>query len=267
MVNITQLQTGCPAYVEGIDTSYGYIPSLGAGIAYCTLFGLSLILHTVQFTWKRQWWGSVFSVGCLAPTFFTAGIYVLLGRYIQLFGSKSSFLTPQLYLWIFCTCDVISLVLQAIGGGMASVQANKIDGDTKPGTHIMVAGIVFQLFSVTIFVVCAVDFFNRIIRNRLLQTVTGSVMPLFSAMVFSIVCIYIRSIYRTIELVQGWDGYLITHERYFVALDGAMMVLAVGIFNVLHPGWLLPSGKAGSIEMEPISVDGSDKDQGPPTHW
>lgn len=134
----------------------------------------------------------------------------------------------------------------------------------------MVAGIVFQLFSITIFVVCAVDFIRRTMRKRLLQSVNGSVLPLFGAMILSIVCIYIRSIYRTIELVQGWDGYLITHEPYFVALDGAMMVVSVVVFNVMHPGWMLPSEKSDSFKMELPSVDRfdqSDKYRGPPTHW
>lgn len=58
-------------------------------------------------------------------------------------------------------------------------------------------------------------------------------------MVLSVLCVYVRSIYRTVELLQGWKGFLITRERYFVALDGAMMVVAVAVFNVLHPGWLL----------------------------
>ncbi|KAJ5616176.1 hypothetical protein N7537_001290 [Penicillium hordei] len=293
-----QLQSSCPAYIEGVKTSYGYVPSLGAGIAYCALFGLSMIVHTIQFTWKRQWWASVFSVGCLvevigwagrtwsakcpynstaflmqistliiAPTFFTAGIYVLLGRFIQLLGPESSFIKPSLYLWIFCTCDIISLVVQAVGGGLASGEADKIGGDTATGTNIMVAGIVFQLFSITIFAVCAVDFIRRTMRKHLLQSVKGSVIPLFAAMILSIVCIYIRSIYRTIELVQGWDGYLITHEAYFVALDGAMMVVSVVVFNVIHPGWMLPSGKSDSFKMVPTSVDRLDKYQDPPTNW
>ena len=107
----------------------------------------------------------------------------------------------------------------------------------------MVAGIVFQLFSITIFVACGADFMRRVLRKRLLQSITGSIVPLLAATVLSVVCIYIRSIYRTIELSQGWSGYLITHQRYFIALDGTMMVIAVGIFNVFHPGWLLPSRK------------------------
>lgn len=68
-------------------------------------------------------------------------------------------------------------------------------------------------------------------------------MPLLGAMIFSVLCIYVRSIYRTIELLQGWRGYLITHEKYFIALDGAMMVAAVAVFNIIHPGWLLPDHK------------------------
>jgi hypothetical protein len=71
-------------------------------------------------------------------------------------------------------------------------------------------------------------------------------MMLMGAMVLSVVCIYIRSIYRTVELAQGWSGYLITHESYFIGLDGVMMVIAVGNFNVFNPGWLLSSvGGAG----------------------
>jgi hypothetical protein len=65
MAERLQLEIGCHAYIEGVDTSYGYVPTLGAGIAYCTLFGLSMIVHTVQMTWKRTWWTSVFSIGCL----------------------------------------------------------------------------------------------------------------------------------------------------------------------------------------------------------
>ncbi|KAJ5174544.1 uncharacterized protein N7482_000421 [Penicillium canariense] len=292
MTDREELRTGCPAHIPGVGTSYGYVPTLAAGIAYCTLFGLSMIFHTAQLWWKRTWWCSVFSIGCLveligwagrtwsskcpynstaflmqistliigekfraphvtplptdlanqhpAPTFFTAGIYVLLGRFIQILGRQSSILKPSLYLWIFCTCDIISLVVQAIGGGMASMEANKVNGDTATGTNIMVAGIIFQLVSITIFVFCAADFVRRTMRHQLLQSLTGSVVPLLGAMIFSVLCIYVRSIYRTIELLQGWSGFLITHENYFIALDGAMMVAAVVVFNVIHPGWLLP---------------------------
>lgn len=132
----------------------------------------------------------------------------------------------------------------------------------------MVAGIIFQMFSITIFVLCAIDFFRRTMRYRLLQSLTGSVAPLFGAMIFSIICIYIRSIYRTIELLQGWTGYLITHESYFIALDGAMMIASVVIFNLLHPGWLLPKEKAPlSTKRDVSSADGLEMNRNPPLQW
>ncbi|KAH8699306.1 putative RTA1 domain protein [Talaromyces proteolyticus] len=264
----------CAAYVEGFKPPYNYVPSLGAGVAFCVLFGLSLAIHTAQFSWKRKWSYVLFSIGTLveilgwaartwsahcpykmtpflmqtstlilAPTFFTAGIYIILGEFIRLLGRKSSILSPTLYLCIFSTCDVISLVIQAVGGGMASSATNKINGNTKPGTNLMVGGIVFQMASITVFVIFAIDFLVRVIRLDLLRTLQGSVLPLFSATAFSVLCIYVRSIYRTIELLQGWSGPIISTERYFIVLDGCMMILAVAIFNVFHPAWFLPHRK------------------------
>ncbi|PYI01603.1 hypothetical protein BO78DRAFT_455857 [Aspergillus sclerotiicarbonarius CBS 121057] len=73
--------------------------------------------------------------------------------------------------------------------------------------------IVFQLASLTIFIICAVDFFRRSLRLGYLETlIKGPLSYLLGAMVLSVVCIYIRSIYRTIELAQGWTGYLITPQ-------------------------------------------------------
>lgn len=59
------LYIGCKAHVDGIQTSYGYVPSKAAGIAFCVLFGLSMTAHIVQFCWKRTWVYSVFAIGCL----------------------------------------------------------------------------------------------------------------------------------------------------------------------------------------------------------
>jgi hypothetical protein len=47
-----------------------------------------------------------------APTFFTAGVYVILGRFIKIAGRQYSIIGANKYLIIFCTCDFISLVVQ-----------------------------------------------------------------------------------------------------------------------------------------------------------
>jgi hypothetical protein len=60
------LKEGCRDLVPGIHTSYGYVPTLGVGIAFCALFGLSLLGHLVQYIRKRQWTSFAFAVGALS---------------------------------------------------------------------------------------------------------------------------------------------------------------------------------------------------------
>lgn len=55
----TTMQSGCFAYDPTIDTQYGYVPSLAAGVTFLALFGTSLFLHIAQSTWSRMWWGYV----------------------------------------------------------------------------------------------------------------------------------------------------------------------------------------------------------------
>jgi len=176
----------------------------------------------------------------------------------MLAGPHCSPLSPKTYLWIFCTCDVLSLVVQAVGGGIASVASGQVNGNTKPGTDIMVAGILFQMASISVFVVLLILFLRRVRHEKF----PWNLKLLVAAMVFSVVMIYIRSIYRSVELLQGWNGYLITHQIYFVVLDGVLMVMAVAVFNVLSPGWLLNGSAAEKGESD---VEIVNRDMGPPT--
>ncbi|THZ35960.1 RTA1-domain-containing protein [Aureobasidium pullulans] len=265
--------TGCEAYNPLQRTAYGYVPSLAAGIVYCVLFGLSMFFHVFQTIKTRALWNLVFAIGCLtevlgwaarswsnecpynanaflmqictliiAPTFFTAGIYVILGRMIAIAGPGVSPIGPTWYLWIFCTVDVISLVIQAVGGGSAAVAFNSTPpGNTKVGTNIMVAGIDFQLASVVIFSVLFFLFLYRAaVKLSLPAFKNDKDMKLLVLVTsFSILLIIMRSIYRTVELAGGWSGHVIETERYFLALDGAPMAALVIAFNILHPGILI----------------------------
>lgn len=61
-----------------------------------------------------------------------------------------------------------------------------------------------------------------------------------------------RTIYRTIELSDGWGGPIIRNETYFNVLDGGAICLAMFTLNFLHPGFLLSSS--------PLKVDLESKD-------
>lgn len=95
----------------------------------------------------------------------------------------------------------------------------------------------------------------------------GSISPrdvkngkiLIAAMVFSTTVIFVRSIYRTIELLQGWDGAIISNETLFVILDALTVFLAMVVFNAIHPGKYLPretvrDGEAGLLEKTGAQV-------------
>jgi hypothetical protein len=172
----------------------------------------------------------------LAPAFFAAGIYVILGRLIRTFGSHISPIAPNTYLYIFCTVDLISLVVQAVGGGVAATAFEKTPPEnSETGTHIIVAGILFQLASIMVFSVLFVYVVIKGLRSRGEILKQKKIQYVIAATIFSVVVLVIRSIYRTIELLQGWNGYLLNTERYFIALDGTMMILFVGVFNFVQP--------------------------------
>lgn len=264
---------GCVPYNPKLGNRYGYKPSLIAGIVFCSLFGTTMVVHIIQACWKRSWFTLVFAIGAsseligwagrtwsaecpsnlnaflmqittliIAPAFFTAGLYVILGRLINITGGKgkTSAISSKVYLYIFCSCDIISLIVQAFGGAKASKAASADPPtESKSGTNIMVGGIIFQLLALTVFIFFFLDFLRRC-RKLNAGLLTRHIKLLLAATVFSGVMIYIRSVYRTLELLQGFKGYLIRHEIYFVVFDGALMVLAIAVFNFVHPGWLLP---------------------------
>ncbi len=58
----------CVAPITGAKPVYGYDPSLAAGILFCVLFGLSMLLHTFTSFRYRTWWQLVFAVGALCKS-------------------------------------------------------------------------------------------------------------------------------------------------------------------------------------------------------
>ena len=63
---------------------------------------------------------------------------------------------------IFLTADIISLVLQAIGGGWAA----SVEPSPDAASNLMLAGIAFQLAVMIIFVFIGLDFCFRIWKNK-----------------------------------------------------------------------------------------------------
>jgi hypothetical protein len=171
------------------------------------------------------------------------------------------------YLCIFLGADVISLIMQAAGGGIASSADAAKGDDMEIGPNIMLAGIVFQLISMLFFVVIGTDFVYRVMADkpyafRTTSTRTNSLgsstsnaekgivvssqvnlkrwwIFLIGGVGISSLAIIVRGIYRTAELAQGWGGSIMLTQNFQNLLDGLPMVIAVGVFNFINPTHLL----------------------------
>jgi hypothetical protein len=249
---------------------YSYRPSLPANATLLTLFALSGIIHSGQWAvWRTHSFSAPIIVGCvsevigyvgrilsydnpfgqvgfltqiccitIAPAFYTAAIYFTIGDIVKQFGVEASRLKPNAYAYIFIPCDIVSLVLQGTGGGMASVAA-QTGTDPDPGTNIMVAGLAFQVFSLSVFMIFTGEFAWRARRWRSEKREEGGndggedveateLVPtskrrlvLFSSFFFlGTICIFTRCVFRCVELSEGWTGPLIKDEVTYIALEG-----------------------------------------------
>lgn len=109
----------------------------------------------------------------------------------------------------------------------------------------MVVGIIAQL-------VCGVVFFAFISliywRGRRHILANKKLLLCSAAIAFSTTMMNLRGFYRSVELLQGWTGYLITHEMYVIGLDAIPMVLAMAVLAILSPGPLLVNERRKQLE-------------------
>lgn len=168
---------------------------------------------------------------------------------ISQYGRAYSPISPRVYLFVFITIDLISIAIQGTGGGLASSAGGKVPpADTAPGTHIIIAGIIIQLVSMSVFVVL---WFYFIWAARALPYSR----PLAGTTSFAAALILIRNFYRAVEMSQGFSGYLITHEVYFTVLDGALMALVPISFNIVFPAKYLTGVPESQSDLTTKTAD------------
>ncbi|EJD05484.1 RTA1-domain-containing protein [Fomitiporia mediterranea MF3/22] len=186
----------------------------------------------------------------IAPTPLLAANFIILAMLIRYLGEGFSRLSPKLYSIIFTSADILALIIQAFGGAKASHAVSNHE-DPEPGAHIMLIGIVLQMVAITFFVLLASEFFIRYYTRRPIRLrsylavdpsnrrIDRKMQLMIMGLGFTTVCIFIRTVYRTIELINGFTGRIIRTQIYFNVLDGAMIILASYTLNFLHPGYLL----------------------------
>jgi hypothetical protein len=185
---------------------------------------------------------------------------------VRSIGPQFSPIKPILYPWIFISADIFSLVLQAIGGGVASSASTPAGADV--GGHIMLAGIVFQVFTFTFLYVIIGLFILKLVRNK--DTLTPDAASVLGGRDFKIfavgmlvasLAIYVRCVYRIAELAGGWANEIMRDEVGYIVLDGVMCCIAIIPLTVCHPAFffkpMLNSTKAAMVEKRRLDSDDS----------
>ncbi|WVQ82728.1 hypothetical protein IAT38_004860 [Cryptococcus sp. DSM 104549] len=174
----------------------------------------------------------------LPPCAYLAADYILFGRLVAFLGASEHCrpLSPRVISWVFICSDVFTFLIQGSGGGLS---ASGNADSAKLGSKLFLIGLILQLVSFVIFTFLWVTFGLRVRkRDAALWTQSGW-KPLYFAMGFTCICYIIRSFFRVIELAQGYDGYLATHEGYLLGLDVLPMFLGIATYVFFWPGaWL-----------------------------
>ncbi|KAK5947863.1 hypothetical protein OHC33_011128 [Knufia fluminis] len=159
-----------------------YLPSLPAAIIFLVLFTAITSAHCYRTVKSRVWFTGIFAIGGLfqilgyatriachyhtdlippyaiqstfiviAPVFYAASIYMVLGRLIRsVHGDRHSIIRPTRMTKIFVWGDILTLNVQSTGAGLVAQ-----DGHEELGEYIVVEGLILQLIVFGFFVVAA----------------------------------------------------------------------------------------------------------------
>ncbi|CAG7936096.1 unnamed protein product [Penicillium salamii] len=228
---------------ESCDVILYYVPSFGAAILFCVLFGLVSLLHTVQAIVYKKRYAWVLIMGAvwellafifralqtrhqdseiystlhvifflLAPIWINAFIYMTLGRMIYFFvpERKLAGISARHYGMVFVVLDIVAFLVQ-LGG--ASLTTNT-DAETKTvmlGLHIYMGGIGMQEFFILWFLGLAIYLHWKMVQMEAggqigmekLQTGRFSWRWLFYSIYFALGMITVRIIFRLAQYAQG----------------------------------------------------------------
>ncbi|KAL4975929.1 RTA1 like protein-domain-containing protein [Aspergillus desertorum] len=245
--------------------AYLYDPSMAAAAIFIVLYGIVTALHSYHLFRTRTWFfipmvlGGYFEfIGYIgraisssqtpdwtlgpyimqsvlllvAPALFAASIYMYLGRIIVLVrGEKFSIIRVSWMTKVFVAGDVLSFLMQSSGAGIL------VTNSQQTGENIIVGGLFVQIIFFGFFVICSF-IFQRRISSKSTALGNASTTPWlkhFYALYGSSILILIRSIFRVVEYLQGWDGSLLRNEAFIYVFDALLMWLVLVIFVIIHP--------------------------------
>ena len=160
-----------------------------------------------------------------------------LGRIVLMIdGDKLLFIRRTWLTKIFVIGDVVTFFIQATGSSMMAAKGNDAAEKVKIGNWAVIGGLGLQLAFFGFFVVATSTFHFYAAQNPTARAYERPWVKHMAGLYIVSTLILVRSTMRLIEFIQGYDGYIMTHEAFLYGFDAVPMFLAVMTMNVIHPG-------------------------------
>jgi hypothetical protein len=101
------------------------------------------------------------------------------------------------------------------------------------------AGIAFQLVLILLFLTLAVRLHNKVSHQPPSPDRTRARILIFVELAV-VILISVRIIFRLIEYSHSLNSSISRHEIYQYIFDSTLMFIAMALFNIEHPGRLMP---------------------------
>ncbi|PQE17499.1 RTA1 domain-containing protein [Rutstroemia sp. NJR-2017a BBW] len=266
---------GLDGYVpaDACNALWVYFPNFAAAVAFSILFGIITIVHLGQavlyrngFCWviimaalwetgayafralgsKNQQSSGIATVAqilvLVAPIWVNAFAYTVFARIVHFYSPtrKVWFISPSILALIFVTLDIISFVIQLVGGGMAGPGASA-DSQRK-GLSIYMGSIGMQEGFIVLFLGLVIKFHRDQLQAERVGHLTADKIAgwrwLIWALYVCLLAITIRIIYRLAEFSAGLgtSNPLPSNEPVLYVLESVPMWLAILVWNIVHPG-------------------------------
>lgn len=175
--------------------------------------------------------------------------HLMLTKSSQIFARIVNFFSPTRKVWlfspstlalIFVTLDIVSFVVQLIGGGMAGPGASP--ESQRKGLNLYMGGIGMQEGFIVLFLGLVVKFHRDQLQaersGRLAFNKIAGWRWMTWALYGCMLAITVRIIYRLVEFSAGLGSSnpLPKNEPLLYVLESAPMFLAIVIWNIFHPG-------------------------------
>lgn len=164
----------------------------------------------------------------VAPALYAATIYMIFGRLLHVMKCQSLMvISARFGTTFFVAGDIFSFFLQAAGGGLMSKEKNR-----KTGTNLVTAGLIVQVVFFGFFLLNELRFTMQVKERCLfLPAISNRWRVLNATLLTSSVLIMIRSTVRIVEFIQGYEGYIISHEIFIFLADALPMLLVTLVFS------------------------------------